>query len=267
MILTFPYYDPSGKHNQAFQRQLETLRSTFDAICISAIPPTMQDNAEFVDWLEKQGCIVFCNAPNSSGGDHARAALRLATEQAQCQQPLFFGFLGRILFALETEWRTSFLQDIQAYQTSEFLIFERSQPAWDTHPSNYREIEQMVSRMFEFLCGKFIELMPCALLLSCYAANTVLSQSISPSYEVWAEWTLLAMKNRLPVTTTKVDWLAYQHPYWKQVEPDTLKQEREASRAETVKRIKMNMPVAFLIAEDRFKELSSSERRSLANPA
>ncbi|MBL7064717.1 MAG: hypothetical protein ISS49_11020 [Anaerolineae bacterium] len=258
MILTFPYYDPSGKHNKVFQRQLETLRSTFDAICVSAVPPTVEDNAEFVHWLEEQGCIVFHNASNTSGGDRARAALRLATEQAQCQRPIFFGFLGRILFALETEWRTSFLQDIKAYQASEFLIFERSQSAWDTHPSNYREIEQMVSRMFEFLCRKFIELMPCALLLSCSAANTVLSQSISPSYEVWAEWILLAMKNSIPITTKKVDWLAYQHPYWEQVEPDILKQEREASREETVKRIKMNMPVAFLMVEDRFKGLRSS---------
>jgi len=258
MILTFPYYDPGGKHNKAFQRQLETLKSTFDAVCVSAIPPTSEDNAEFVQWLEEQGCIVFYNASNTPFGDHSRAALRLATEQAQSQQPIFFGFLGRILFALETEWRTSFLQDIKAHQVSEFLIFERSRAAWDTHPSNYREIEQMVSRMFEFLCGKFIELMPCALILSCSVANTVLSQSISPSYEVWAEWTLLAMKNSVPTTTKKVDWLAYQHPYWEQIEPDILKLEREASREETIKRIKMNMPVAFLMVEDRFKGLSSS---------
>jgi hypothetical protein len=253
MILTFLYYDPSGKYNQVFRRQLETLKSTFDAICVSAVAPTAKHNAEFVCWLEEQGCIVFHNAPNTSGGDHARAALRLATEQAQGRQPIFFGFLDRVLFALETAWRTSFLQDIKAYQASEFLIFERSPSAWDTHPSNYREIEQMVSRMFELLCGKFIELMPCALLLSCSVANTVLSQSSSPSYEVWAEWTLLAMKNGIAITTKKVDWLAYQHPYWEQVEPDKLEREREASREETVKRIEMNVPVALLMTEDRFK--------------
>jgi hypothetical protein len=107
--------------------------------------------------------------------------------------------------------------------------------------------------MFELLCGRFIELMPCALLLSRAAAHTVLGQSISPSFQVWAEWTLLAIKNEIAVTTKKVDWLAYQHPHWEQVEPDVLKREREASRAETVKRIEMNMPVAFLMAEDRLK--------------
>jgi hypothetical protein len=257
VILAFPYYDPSGKQNDAFQRQLETLKSAFDTICVSVVPPTAENNTDFVHWLEDQGCIVFHNAPCTSSGDHARAALRIATARACGQQPVFFGFPGRILFALETEWRMSFLQDINAYQTSEFLIFERSQSAWDTHPRNYREIEQMVSRMFEFLCGRFIELMPCALLLSRSAANTVLCQSISASYEVWAEWTLLAMKSNISVTTKKVDWLAYQHPYWEQVEPDTLKRKQEASREETVKRIKMNMPVASLMTEDRFKGLSS----------
>lgn len=258
MILTFPYYDPSGKHNQVFQRQLETLRSTFDAICVSVVAPTVEDNAEFVDWLEKQGCIVCYNAPNTSAGVHARAALQLAAEEAaQAQQPIFFGFLSRLLFTLESEWRMSFLEEIKADQASEFLIFERSRSAWDTHPSNYCEIEQMLSRMFDLLCGKFIELMPSALLLSCSAANTILSQSISPAYEVWAEWTLLAMKNGIPITTKKVNWLVYQHPYWEQVEPDVLKREREASREETVKRIKMNIPVAFMMVEDRFKSLSS----------
>ena len=48
------------------------------------------------------------------------AALQLATEPAYRDQPIFFGFLDRTLFALETEWWTCFLQDIQAYQDNEF---------------------------------------------------------------------------------------------------------------------------------------------------
>jgi hypothetical protein len=103
MILTFLYYDPSGKHNTAFQRQWEMLRSTFDAVCVSVVAPTAEHNAEFVSWLEEQGCIAFHNAPHTPIGEHSRAALRLATEQAACQQPILFGFLDRILFALETQ--------------------------------------------------------------------------------------------------------------------------------------------------------------------
>jgi hypothetical protein len=152
MILTFPYYDPSGKHNQVFQCQLETLKSAFDTICVSAVPPTLEENGAFAQHLEKQGCVLFNNEPESPIGDHSREGLRLAVEQGS--QPVFFGFLGRILFALDTEWRTHFLRDLKRHQATEFTLFERSEVAWDTHPSNYREIEQMISRMFELLSGR-----------------------------------------------------------------------------------------------------------------
>lgn len=39
MILAFPYYGPSGKYDEAFQRQLPTLKALFDAICLSAVRP------------------------------------------------------------------------------------------------------------------------------------------------------------------------------------------------------------------------------------
>lgn len=251
MILTFPYYDPNGTYSQAFRRQLATLKSAFDAICISAIPPTSANNPGLVRLLEDEGCLIFNNDPTAPIGDQSREALRLATDQAQ--QPILFGFLNRLLFVLETKWRTRFLQDLTTHQAAEFLVFERSEAAWDTHPSNYREIERMVSRMFEFLSGRFIELAPCGFILDQSAADTILSQSTSASWDVWAEWILLALKNDIPVTTRKVDWLAYQHPYWERVDPGVMKRDREASREETVKRIRMNMPVALMLAEDRFR--------------
>jgi len=257
MILTFPYYDPDGRHNQAFQRQLETLKSTFHEICMTAIPPTLQSNAEFVQYLEEQGCVVFHSAPNASFGEPSREALRLALVHATARQPIFFGYLDRILFALETEWRNSFLQDLETYQTADYVIFERSQMAWNAHPSNYREIEQMVSRMFELLWGQFIELSPGAFIMSYPTANTILSQSVSTSFAVWGEWILLAMKNGISVTARKVDWLMWEDPYWQHIEPDQLKRSRETSREETVKRIKWNVPLMLMLTEARFRDLKA----------
>lgn len=256
MILTFPYYDPDGRYNHAFQRQLAALQSAFDAVCVSVASPTRKDNADFVRYLEAQGCAVFDNPSGATIGDQSREALRLALQYTD--QPIFFGFLDRVLFALETEWRWSFLQDLKVYHSAEFLVFERSQAAWDTHPSNYHEIEQMVSRMFELLCGRSIELMPCALLISYDTASSILSQSTSPSHEVWAEWTLLAMKDGIPITTRKVDWLAWEHPHWEGVDPTELRRSRESSPDEIVKRIKMNVPVASMLAEERFRQLGIS---------
>jgi hypothetical protein len=113
----------------------------------------------------------------------------------------------------------------------------------------------MVSRIFQFLHGKFIELMPCAFVLNHPTANVVLNQSISASFDIWGEWILLAMKNRIHVTTKKVDWLAWKDPHWEHVAPDELKYQREISQEETIKRINMNAPCILMLAEERFRDL------------
>jgi hypothetical protein len=101
--------------------------------------------------------------------------------------------------------------------------------------------------------------MPCAFILSHATANGILDQSTSASYDVWVEWILLAMKDNIPITTKKVDWLAYQQPYWEHIEPDAMKREREISREETIKRIRMNAPVAFTMIEERFRDVTSMD--------
>lgn len=82
-----------------------------------------------------------------------------------------------------------------------------------------------------------------------------MSQSISASTEVWGEWILLAMKNKLPITRQAVDWLAWKDAYWEGVDPEALKRARESSRDETIKRIKMNVPAMTLLTEERFRDL------------
>jgi hypothetical protein len=255
VILTFPYHDPDGKYNFAFQRQFKKLASTFDAICISVTPTTGKKNVGFVRSLKSKGCVVFKNPAGSTIGDQAREALRLALKQSKSEQPILFGFLDRILFALETEWRWYFLQDLQVYQTAEFLVFERSEAAWDTHPANYHEVENMMSRMLELLYGRSIEVMPCALLMNRSAASTIMEQSTSPGFEVWAEWTLLAIKNNVTVTTKQVDWLAWEHPHWEKIDPAELRRSRETSRDEAAKRIAMHARVMSLLTEERFRHL------------
>jgi len=258
MIITFPYYDPTGKYNEAFKRQMPTLKSAFGAICLSVVPPTAEENASFARYLEEQGCFMFHNAADAPYGTHSREALRLALEHAQPQQSIFFGFEHRILFALDTHWQGSFLEDLKTWQANECVIFERSRTAWDTHPANFREIEQMVSRMFEFMHGQFIDLMPCAYIFSHSTANVILNHSISASTEVWGEWVLLAIKNGIPMTRREADWLAWKDPYWKHIEPGRLKHMRESSQQETIKRIKMNIPTMLMLTEERFRYLEMS---------
>ena len=256
MILAFPYHDPKGRCNSTLRRQLATLQSFFHTVCIGATPWTISENAGFCSELEAQGCLLYKNGPDSSIGDHSRTALQLAVEQSRGRQPIFFGFLDRVLFALETEHRVSFLQDLERHRTAQCMTFERSPSAWGTHPANYAEIERMVSRMGELLYGSYMETSPCAFILSPATADLLLRSSTTDSWAVWAEWLLLIAKHQVPITVKRVDWLSWEDPYWEQADADTLKRARETDYHEVVKRIQMNAPMALLMTEPRFQELT-----------
>ncbi len=255
MLVTFPYYDPTAKYNESLRRQLPVLKSAFNSICLSIVPPTTKENGHFVRYLQEQGCLTFQNAPGTQHGAHSREALRLAVNRARVDESIYFGFADRILFALETNFRESFLRDLGSFQSQAYVLFERSEAAWETHPANFREIEEMVSRMFEFMHGQSIDLMPCGFVFSRATAELILSQSTSASTEVWGEWVLLALKNKIPITREKVDWLAWKDPYWEGIEPDKLKRSRDASQQETIKRIRMNVPAMLMLTEERFRDL------------
>ena len=260
MILAFPYHDPKGRSNSTFGRQLTTLQSFFYALCIGATPGTVSENAAFCSKLEAQGCLLYKNGLDSSVGDHSRTALQLAVEHSRGRQPIFFGFLDRFLFALETEHRVSFLQDIDRYRTADCMVFERSPSAWSTHPANYAEVERMLSRMGELLYDSYMELIPCALLLSPATVGLLLRSSTADSWAVWAEWLLLAAKNKVPITAKRVDWLSWEDPYWEQADADTLRRAQENSHQEVVKRIQLKAPIALLLTDPRFRDLTIDRR-------
>jgi len=73
MIITFPYFDPNGKFNDSFRRQLPTLKSRFDTICLSVVSPTIEKNSDFVQYLESQGCLLTHNALETKHAAHSRA--------------------------------------------------------------------------------------------------------------------------------------------------------------------------------------------------
>jgi hypothetical protein len=262
LILAFSYYDPEARLSAAFERQLDALQSTFDRVCVSVVPPTGQGNDRLLRLLQHRGCPLCRVDPGTTIADHARAALRLAVEGADRSQHVFFGFLDRILFALETGWHDSFVRDVHTCQEAPCLVFERSPSAWSTHPANYREIEQMASRTCELLCGQPVDLMPCALVLSLPLARAVLAQSLSLYYEVWGEWILLAASSGAPIRTRQVDWLAWEDPHWEGVPADALKRQREDDPQETIRRIKRSVSAMLMLTDERFRGLRLSPQGS-----
>ena len=108
--------------------------------------------------------------PGHAFAEPALAALQMAVEANDYNKPVLYTFVDRLLFALETQWRSACLADLEQMRTTGLLIIERSEVAWATHPVNYREIEAMESRAFELLHGRWLELTPGAYLFSADAA-------------------------------------------------------------------------------------------------
>jgi hypothetical protein len=255
MILTVPYHDPDGRFNAVFEQRLDDLYAAFEGICLSITPQTEASNGDFVHYLQERGCRIMSHPSGSTIGDHLRGAMRLAVRYAHDGQAILYGFLDRLLFALDTEWRDPCLQDLRTYQDRACVIFDRSPSAWDSHPANYREMEEMVSRAGEWLYGEYLELGLCALLLSRASADVIAQQSVSPLVAALGEWILIAMANDIPITTVKVDWLAWEDPFWEGIAPHVLKEQREHSPQETRKRITMMSPFMLLMTEERFQDL------------
>jgi len=236
MILTLPHHDPNGKFNSKLKENLPRLQTLFNGICISISPITYRDNKNFIDILTLNKVNTFVNTEGSSIGDHYRNALKLAINISQENEYVHFGFLDRILFALE-KYTDNYLTDIIKPPKSDLLVFERSKSAWSTHPSNYEHIEKHITKMFSYLLHKELDLNFCALTIKTEKAKIILKNSVSNSYNVAGEWIIDALTDKMSLTTKKVDWLSWEDPYWEKISPTKLKTIRENSSEETYKRL------------------------------
>ena len=136
------------------------------------------------------------------------------------------------------------------------MVFERTPAAWATHPANYKEVEGMTSRLGELLFGSTVDWCACALIFGADVSRAIVKSSNNHSYAVWAEWLLLAAQQGATIASTEVDWLAWEDPFWEQVDGESLRRVQESDPQQVVKRIHMHAPVALLMAEPRFRDIT-----------
>ena len=98
---------------------------------------------------------VYKNKKNSNIGDHFRNALSMSLKGIKENESIFFSYIDRVLYILESEYKKQFVEDLRKTRLDKLTVFERSTKAWNTHPENYRNMEQFIKRLGTFLMKNY----------------------------------------------------------------------------------------------------------------
>lgn len=239
--LAFPYNDPDGRMFPHLLAILPDLKAHFERAYISPPPATLQ-------WLKQKDSVLsddfFTVLPLDGEkriGERFAHLYQQAGEAAPPDQPIHLCFLDRISFALEGEYRDSFLSDVDSLTADDLpLIFQRSQSAWETHPRNYRQLEGIVTIVGKNLFVRELDYGWCHIVVRAGQLRQVMPLVKNPDLSMVAEMVFYMQDN---VKTRDVDWLAWEDPFILKRDADELKREREQSLEETNKRIKYVLPM------------------------
>ena len=240
--IVMPMNDPRGVIFPHLKAITPTLKTLFARSFVSVSPATRNAQPEHFRWLENEAFYdVLYHEMDMPVGDDFLALYRHAATASHPDEILHLCFPDRIAFALQTEHRDSFADDINVLQKDQTpIIFHRSQAAWDTHPVNYRDIEQMVTAAGEHLFKKSFDFAWCHLAAPASFLVEILPRVKSHDLTIEAEIVLLLSDK---IKTKAVDWLAWEDPFIFGRNAQELKREREQSQQETRKRLSYVIPM------------------------
>jgi hypothetical protein len=146
-VIVFPLHDPQGLVLQRLLTSSSDLQRLFETAYISITSETQAMlPAEIKQLAENPFFHVLPVSSNQPIGGRWAYLYRQAAVSSDPDQVLHLCFPDRVAFALQSAFRQSFIDDIQAVNTDQTpLLFQRSQTAWDTHPRNYAEMEHFLS--------------------------------------------------------------------------------------------------------------------------
>lgn len=243
-----PMNDPNGvmfPHLEAITPQLKDI---FDRAFVSVTAVTQKVQPDYMAWLAADDFFQAVYHENDVPvGDDFMALYANAAVSCHPDQVLHLCFIDRVAFALQTNHQQAFVSDIQAVQPENTpLIFQRSVRAWDTHPQNYRKMEQIVTEVGELLFKRTLDFGWCHLAIQAGELLSILPHIKNRDLSMIAEFTLV-LKDK--VQMKDVDWLSWEDPFIYTRDPQQMKAEREQSLAETHKRLAYAIPMLNLLAE------------------
>lgn len=243
-VAAIPIHDLDGSMFPHLERITPDLKELFSRVFIAVSVQTQKHYPEKVHWLESDGFFeVLRHQEERTVGEEFLALYGRVAAACELEQVIHLCFTDRVAYALQSEHRASFMADIQNEGTTFApLIYQRSELAWQTHPSNYRAIEGMVTTAGEWLFGKSLDFAWCHIVVQAMRLLEIVPtiEIKDHSFGFFAE-IVLAIRDE--AQTKDVDWLAWEDPFISGSNPQTLKQEREGSVRETNKRLGYAIPM------------------------
>jgi len=237
-----PVHDPDGLLFPHLEAITPDLKFIFTRIYLAVSRSTWNRHPENIGRLQADRFFhVFLQDGDGPVGDRFISLYHQAALASTPEQVLHLCFLDRLAFALQTEHRSRFLEDVHAIQGEDLpLIFQRSERAWQTHPQNYVEIERFVTTLGKILFQKTLDYAWCHLVLRASSLAEILPAVKNHDLSMVAEIILQLQED---VRTQDVDWLAWEDPFILGRDAEELKREREASLEETQKRLAYVLPM------------------------
>jgi hypothetical protein len=247
-VAVMPLHDPEGRVLPLLEKVTPQLKRIFGQAFMYITAATRESQATWVNWIERERFFQVTNdQPGAAIGEQFWVLYTAAVNSYPAEQILHLCFPDRVVFALLSAYREQFIADVQATTGAYVpLLFQRSEKAWRTHPKNYREIEQLATRVGELLLNRAIDWIWCHLAARGRQLQQLLPQIEKRDLSMLAE-ILLQLGAKL--NSQDVDWLAWEDPFISGREAGDLRRERESSVAETQKRLAYIIPTLHLLAE------------------
>jgi hypothetical protein len=152
-VIVMPMYDPHGLMFPQLEAVTPQLKEIFGQAFVSITATTVGTQAEHLNRLARDDFFqIVQHTKNALVGEDFLTLYKHAAMASHPHTVLHLCFIDRVAFALQSLHREKFIADIQSTTEKHTpLIFQRSTAAWDTHPDNYRRLEQMVTYVGELL--------------------------------------------------------------------------------------------------------------------
>ncbi len=245
-VAVFNLHDPAGKLIPHLQPIHIYLRDLFSAVFVSVTPVTNQLNPDEIAALEADPLFqVLKHQQELAVGEDFFMLYTYAAERCFPGQIMHLCFVDRLIFALQDKYRVEFSADIQDLKSETTpLLFQRSPAAWQSHPKNYRLLEQMVMQVSRLLFSVSLEFAWCHLAIKAERLRALLPHVKRRDLTFFAELLVPLIDE---VSTQEVNWLAWEDPLFSRMGAQELKSVRESDVNETRKRLAYVLPMIELL--------------------